>query len=93
MEILRRELSDLREAHLVSQSDVGKLIEVKMLLEEDNSALVAETMKLESLHLIFRSYYGERAHELQLVSYNVDRLLEECRGRVVILEDEVEMSR
>lgn len=54
MEILRRELSDLREAHLVSQSDIGKLIEVKMLLEEDNRALVAETMKLESLYLIFR---------------------------------------
>lgn len=101
MEILRRKLSNLQEAHSVLQSDISKLIEENQsfskkisdlseendILEEDNGALVAETVMLEHLYLIFRSYYSERAHELHLVSDNVDHLCEVSSG----LEQEIRL--
>jgi len=88
MDILCKKLSNVQEAHSALQIDTTKLIEENKsfskkvndlsmendTLEEHNSSLIAETVNLEHLYLVFGSYNAERSLELQLLSDNMDRL-------------------
>ena len=94
MEILCKKLSDVQEAHSTLQSDATKLIEENNsfskkvndlsvendTLEEHNSALIAETVNLEHLYLVFRSNNVERALKLKFLNDNMYRLLGLNRG-------------